>query len=214
MAKILLTHANIQALKSRSREQLPNVKSSHHSEALAAALGYRTHAALLADMKAWPQEFPRLGSANSIAMGDRLRELNAGDHVIDLSRMVREGVPDDIWRTFPSKDRAANEEWFSTCLHRNIPNVYLETRKKYWTLNWDCTSTSDDFYSHLLDDKSGEFVRKMFELFQNRVKNNSPNAYFDGSSFVGQVDHLMPETAQDIADIFFEILYKPQHRKK
>jgi hypothetical protein len=50
VAAISLIDESIAALKSALRREFPHVKSSHLSEALAYALGFRTHAALLASL--------------------------------------------------------------------------------------------------------------------------------------------------------------------
>lgn len=47
MGAITLAKANIDCLKRAVRQRYPEVKSSHLSEAIAFALGFRTHAALL-----------------------------------------------------------------------------------------------------------------------------------------------------------------------
>lgn len=73
MAALLLTSANLHDLKCRLRAALPHAKSSHVSEALAAGLGYRTHAALLADMKASPDLYPSLVRTDDIGLADQQR---------------------------------------------------------------------------------------------------------------------------------------------
>ena len=89
MAAILLTPANLHTIKSRLRAALPHIKSSHLSEALAAALGYRTHAALLAGMKAPPEKHPPLGQTSDLNLTERLSEFGTGNHAVDLTGVVR-----------------------------------------------------------------------------------------------------------------------------
>lgn len=48
MASIQLSESSLAALKKALRKEFPDVRSSHITEALAVALGFRTHAALLA----------------------------------------------------------------------------------------------------------------------------------------------------------------------
>jgi len=55
MPAILLTPKNVEFAKRRLRLRFPDVKSSHHTEALAAGLGFRTHAALLTQLK-WHED--------------------------------------------------------------------------------------------------------------------------------------------------------------
>lgn len=58
MAAIAVSEAHINAVKKALREDFFDEKSSHLSEALAAALGYRTHAALLADLPKLAEDPP------------------------------------------------------------------------------------------------------------------------------------------------------------
>lgn len=209
MAAILLTPANLHALKVRLRAALPLVKSSHISEGLAAALGYRTHAALLADMKASPEKYPPLGRVSDVKLAERLSEFDADDHATDLTAMAREALPDPIWRAFIKRDRAANDNWFRTCRSRNIPFVYLHVGRKYWRLNWDYITLDPKRETHLHGDAGTTLMRAMFKRFQERARLDPTQAMFDGSAFVGTVDGLLPQTARDLADDFFEMLYTP-----
>ncbi len=56
MALFLLTPLMLDRAKRRLRPMFPDVKSSHLSEALAAALGYKTHAAILKHAEAFDPE--------------------------------------------------------------------------------------------------------------------------------------------------------------
>lgn len=209
MAAILLTPTNLHHLKSRLRAALPLVKSSHISEGLAAALGYRTHAALLADMKASREKYPPLGRVSDVKLTERLSDFGADEHATDLTAMAREALPDPIWRAFAKRERAANDNWFYACQRRNVPFVYLHIGRKYWRLNWDCISTENNYDAHLRDDAGTALMRAMFKRFQERARLDPTQAMFDGSAFVGTVDGLLPQTARDLADDFFEMLYTP-----
>jgi hypothetical protein len=74
MAFVVLTRRNIAAIKSSLLTAFPGLGSGHADESIAAGLGYRTHAALLASLKAQ-------GTAQLVVvlsekdMGDRLHEL-------------------------------------------------------------------------------------------------------------------------------------------
>ncbi|HKY82812.1 hypothetical protein [Novosphingobium mathurense] len=209
MAAILLTHANLHHLKSRLRTALPHVKSSYISEGLAAALGYRTHAALLAGMKASREKYPPLARVSDVKLTERLSDFGADDQAVDLSGMAREALPDPIWRAFAKRERAANDNWFYACQRRNVPFVYLHIGRKYWRLNWDCISTEKNYDAHLRGDAGTTLMRAMFKRFQERTRLDPTQAMFDGSTFVGTVDGLLPQTACDLADDFFEMLYTP-----
>lgn len=209
MAALLLTPANLYSIKSSLRTAFPEIKSSHLSEALAAALGYRTHAALLADIKASPDRYPPLARASNNSLARRLNDFGLTDYAIDLNNMVRKGIPEPIWSAFPRRDLSANTRWYRACQRRNIPFVYLHTGHKYWRLNWDCISTKKNYDEHIRGESGAAIMRTMFQRFQERGRVDSTKAFFDGSAFVGDVKRLAPETARDLADDFFEMLYSP-----
>jgi hypothetical protein len=56
MAAIQLTRGGVSALKAVIRKQFPDVRSSHLTEALAAAMGRRSHAAVLAEVDQVPEQ--------------------------------------------------------------------------------------------------------------------------------------------------------------
>lgn len=209
MAALMMTHANLHHVKTKLREALPTAKSSHLSEALAAGCGYRTHAALLADLKTSPDLYPPLSQANPAHFMARLHDFGVTEPDVDLDAVVRERLPDPIWRAFPRRERAANDDWFYTCRRRNIPFVYLHVGRKYWRLNWDCISTENNYDGHVRGEEGNARMRAMFARFQERARPDPTKAFFEGSCFVGQVDRLLPQTARDLADDFFTMLYTP-----
>ena len=74
MAFVVLTRRNLAALKSSLLKSFPELKSGHADEAIAAGVGFKTHAALLATLTA--QGSARLNVFfNDKAVGDRLGEL-------------------------------------------------------------------------------------------------------------------------------------------
>lgn len=62
MKYLLFTDGHLSVLKKAVRAELPNVGSSHISEALAAALGFQKHASLLTEMDrvAWNPPYLKL----------------------------------------------------------------------------------------------------------------------------------------------------------
>lgn len=58
MAAIAVSETHINAIKKALRDEFLDEKSSHLSEALAAAVGYRTHAALIADLPKLAEDPP------------------------------------------------------------------------------------------------------------------------------------------------------------
>lgn len=74
MAAIAISETHINAIKKALRDEFLDEKSSHLSEALAAALGYRTHAALLADLPKLTED-PPIVLLNTEVFVSRLHEL-------------------------------------------------------------------------------------------------------------------------------------------
>ena len=210
MALLLLTDDNLHATKSGLRLALPDVNSAHLTEALAAACGYRTHAALRADLKTSALQ-PPLARLDATRFRMRLSELGYAEYQAnDLARIVRSDLPDPIWRMFPQRDRLANNDWYRQCQRRNIPDIHLHVGRKYWRLNWDCIST-DKTYDERVHGPAGDaLVRVMFMRFQDRAKLNPGEAMFEGSAFVGRIERLLPEIACDLADDFFAMFYSPK----
>ena len=211
MPVIFLTHDNCSFVKRALRKRLSKVKSTHLSEALATALGFRTHAALLAAMKAVIADRPILAHVDEDRMAERLRDLGYGSMVpVDLAGIVRSAeLPLAAWREFGNRDKAANERWFKECKRRDIPNVCIRLRTKYAELSWDCISIDPDGEDHLRDDEGAALVRIMFERFRALAKGVPGKPEFFGSAFVGTIDRLSPLLARDIADEYFMRLYLP-----
>lgn len=211
MPILFLTPDNCSFVKRALRKRLSTVKSTHLSEALATALGFRTHAALLAAMKAAIANRPMLTQVDEGRMGERLRGLGYGPMVpVDLAGIVRSAeLPLAAWREFGNRDKAANERWFKECQRRDIPNVCIRLRTKYAELSWDCISIDPAGEDHFRDDDGATLVRIMIKRFRALAKGAPAKPEFFGSAFVGTIDRLSPFLARDIADDFFMRLYSP-----
>ena len=113
MAFVVLTRRNLSALKSSLRAALPQVRSAHADEALAAGIGFRTHAALLEVLKA--QSGARVTVLlNEQALGERILELTGAKletHVLTRA-MWRAELPDGP--NFPIQD-----SWWKNVANEN-----------------------------------------------------------------------------------------------
>jgi hypothetical protein len=78
MASIAISVADLATLKAYLRQLFDDIGSSHLSEAIAASLGYRTHAALLAAAKSMADD-PRIVLLDSARFRSRLTELGYDD---------------------------------------------------------------------------------------------------------------------------------------
>ena len=122
-------------------------------------------------------------------------------------------MPAPAWCEYRTGDRAANDRWFRACRQRDIPNVYIERRRKYVKLNWDCISIHPDGETHLRGAHGTALVEEMFGRFQSLCRPDPGHAEFFGSAFVGSIDRLLPGVARDLADEFFMLLYAPMERR-
>ncbi|ALR19268.1 hypothetical protein [Sphingobium baderi] len=209
MAAILLTPANLHHLKSCLRVALPYVKSSYISEGLAAALGYRTHAALLADMKASPEKYPPLGRASDVKLAERLSDFKVTDCVASVEGVARDAVPDPIWCVAKRADREANSRWHQQCRRRGFPLIFVYVTGKSAQLDWDYITLDPKREAHLHDEAGLALEDRMIASFQKRAANDLGNPSFRGTSCVGRIVRLAPATARALADDFFEMLYTP-----
>jgi hypothetical protein len=215
MPVFFLTPDNCEFAKRAMRGRLPLVKSTHLTEALAAAFGYRTHAALLASLELSDARRPALVPVDPARLSSRLQELGCG--IVDPSGLVEivraPEMPAGVWREFRNGDVAANNLWFRECERRDIPNVYIQLRTKYAKVSWDCISIDRRGEDHVREDKASALVDVMFRRFQVLAKGDPAKSEFFGSAFVGSVDRLSPSVARDIADDFFMRLYMPMAQR-
>src|SRR5207244_1423226 len=78
MAIVVFTRRNVAALKSSVRTALPSIRSAHADEAIAAGIGFKTHAAMLAALRA--QSGARLAVVlNEWMISARLMELTGSE---------------------------------------------------------------------------------------------------------------------------------------
>lgn len=210
MALLLLAPGNIEYMKSAMRAALPHVKATHRTESLAASFGFRTYASLLALLQSVTKH-PHARPFDPARFSARLHELGYaavdGSPLIDIIRSP--AMPLRPWTEFRNGDRAANNHWFYECQRRNVPDLYIELRAKYAKLTWDCISRDSKDDTHLGKDQGADLVRKMFARFQALARRTPGKAMFEGSSFVGTIDNLLPDVARDIADEFYTMLIAP-----
>jgi len=215
MPGILLSLDNLEFMKLASRPELPGMKSSHVTEALAFGLGYRTHAALLAAIRSAPSLRPILAHVDPVRLARRIVELgNAeinADFIVETVRSSN--MPHPIWKEFAKGDLYANDRWFRECRDRNMPFICVERRRKYVKLGWDCISVDPNDEAHVRGRQGNELGRVMFKTFQTMARGTAGRPLYEGSSFVGVIDGLLPELAYDIAETFFAMLYQPMREQ-
>jgi len=93
MSIFILTDDNIDAAKAALRGALPTIRSAHLTEALAAGLGFRTHAALRAALASESGKPPAVAEPASLRFTARLAELGyEGVPTIPFEEAITERV--------------------------------------------------------------------------------------------------------------------------
>lgn len=116
MAAIALTQPSLVAVKKSLTDEFDEVKSSHLSEALAASLGFRTHASLLAALPPGPPNDAPFVLLDSERLVNRLQEL---------------GYPPDLEFDFETLMRPVPE--VMSTMHLSSYDIdYAGERKKAW----------------------------------------------------------------------------------
>lgn len=212
MSLIILTPTNLEALKREARTAMPEVRSAHLTEALATALGFRTHAALLAAIEADFGRPPNLADCLQSCFVQRLNQLGYdGIATAELDAIVRgPAMPERPYAEFRSGDVDANNRQFYACQRGNRPMITLTMARTYVKLNWDCITISPDHEGYLFGDDDGRaFGQNLFRQFQEHARRAPGKPMFTGGAFVGWIEKLLPETARNLAEAFYRKLYLP-----
>lgn len=211
MVALRLTEANLKHVKRELLRSYKGIKSSHLTEALAVAAGYRTHAALQTmissaasvpvvhlDERGWLTRLDQLGYT-----GVEVEALRVAAQASDL--------PDRCWCEVKKGDSDGINEWFFRCREQDIPTIDLSFARKYVKLRWDCISMNSDRDVGVLGESARPLVNKLFATFQAHAKADPGKPMFEGNPFVGVIENLLPDTARRIAGEFFILLYNSTH---
>jgi hypothetical protein len=212
MSLLILTEENCLALKRAVSVLLPEVRSAHLTESIAAALGFNTHAALRTAIIAESHIPPELAEVDMARFESRISELDYCPVApVNFSEIVRSSaIPDRPFVTFKKGDMAANNSHFHHCRRANRPMVYVARSRVYATLNWDCITINPADEKYLFGGDNGStFSKSLFSQFQLRAKGAPGIPYYSGGSFAGDVKKLLPETAYQLAEDYFKLLYLP-----
>lgn len=200
MAVLRLTSANLAFIKPSLRRAHPSIKSSHLTEALAAAVGSQTHAALLTRLDA--QDI--VVRIDTMRWHERLTDFGYAGHGDDLTEIIRDpNLPDPCWREIKRRDRSGSDAWFRACQAADIPYICISPGQKYARLEWDCISTSGRGEKGVRGEDARPLGRSLFMAFQQRAKHDAGRPMFQGSSFTGVIERLSPDTARALADDYF-----------
>lgn len=211
MPIFILTDDNIDAAKAALRATLPAIRSAHLTEALAAGLGFKTNAALRAALVSERGKPPAIADAAALHFVERLAELGYGGvptrpFDVATSEAILRETP---YTFFKRGDRAANDRHFYACEDRNRPMMMVRMARQYAELEWDCITIESDCDAHVSGADSNALTRTMFAIFQKRAKGAPGKPIFFGKAFTGTVKKLLPDTARQLAEDYFKLLYLP-----
>lgn len=212
MNVMILSDENVAAAKAALRAQLPHVRSSHLTEAIANGLQFGTHAALRAAIDADAKLPPGIRLASPSDFSRRLGELGyeatSSDpfSAIFASRLL----PDLPYAEFNRSNQTSNDRHYYYCQNRNRPMVMIRMARVYAELEWDCITVNPDQEDYLYGTDNGRALGQlMFEKFQALAKGAPGNPIFYGGSFTGTLTKLLPDTARALAEEYFRLLYLP-----
>lgn len=211
MPLFILTQPNIDAAKAALRASMPAIGSAHLTEALAAGLGFNTNASLRAAIAREAGKPPALADAEPDHFTSRLADLGYSDAPIaPFLAAIREDVlAETPYTSFKKGDRRANDRHFYACQERNRPMMMVVLARQYATLEWDCITIDSDCDEHVSGPESTPLVRIMFKRFQERARGAPGKPLFYANAFTGSITKLLPDTARQLAEDYFKLLYLP-----
>ncbi|MDJ0978231.1 MAG: hypothetical protein QNI87_06825 [Erythrobacter sp.] len=206
MAVYIPTDQNSRLLKRHLMSDF-EMKSSHASEAIAALIGFKSHAAFLSSSTSIGG--CRVFVADFEAFEARCLELGYEAGSSEWLRFSFMGLdfPHPAWRVISKSDKVARDDWFYDCEQRNVPFMVIIKARKWCTLEWDHISVEPD-YDKLVRQAIGEdHGHVLFRLFQLLTFHSSPRAFFDGNALVGTVKNLTEADARIVGNAFAERIF-------
>lgn len=211
MPLVILTQINVDAAKMALRKSLPNIRSGHLTEALASGLGFNTNAALRAAIASEAAKPPALADADPELFVGRLSAFGYHDGGAEaFVAAMREDVLDETpYARFRRGDLAANERHFKICEARNRPMMMVKVGRQYAELEWDCVTIDSSCDKHVSGPESSDLGQAMLRLFRERARGAPGKPLFYGKAFTGSIMKLLPDTACQLAEDYFKLLYLP-----
>lgn len=211
MFPIILSDENWCAGKATLHAALPAVRSGHLTEAIAAGLGARQHASIVAKIQMDGRRHAELALGHDTHFVQRLAQLGYPDIALGHfdAAFSASAVPHPIYASFKRGDRLANDSHYQHCKRLGRPMMMVRMARTYAELEWDCITVDPSEETYLHNDRGRDLVGVMFNLFQARAKGAPGKPLFLGSAFTGTIKKLLPETARRLAEDYFRLLYLP-----
>jgi hypothetical protein len=202
MSILLLTETNLRVLKNVLMTDY-EVRSSHASELIAALSGFKSYAAMKAQLDALPSA-PAV-VINTERFEERSVELGYDRGSAEWMYFSFKALPlkDRPWLEHTRAQEHLRNQWFAHCEKLSVPYITIRRKQKYSYLEWDCISINNIYETHVRGERGDELVKILFRIYQMAASAREANSYFDGSAFVGTIDRLSEETARQLANEFF-----------
>ena len=207
MVPIILSNENWRAGKAKIHAALPKVRSGHLTEAIAAGLGFRQHASIVAKLK-YAERHPELVLGRDELFVERLGNLGYPNIVQGCFKHAfsESLLPHPVYASFKLGDRLGNDNHYYHCKRLARPMIMVKMARIYAELEWDCITIDPKEEMYLHDESGSELVNIMFNLFQARAKGAPGKPIFFGSAFSGTIKKLLPATARQLAEDYFRLL--------
>lgn len=211
MTMIILSKENYRYAKAALHAAIPHVRSAHLAEALATGLGWKSNAALVSCRTRHEGRPAPLAECDGIAFADRLLALGYADIPASAfeGAIAQARLPHPLYALFRKGDRLANEEHYRLAKRLGRPMMMIATARVYAELEWDCITVDGREDDHVRGQAGDSLVRTMFEIFQTKCRGADGKPVFYGSAFTGTIKKLLPETARQLAEDYFKLLYTP-----
>lgn len=211
MALIALTQRNVDFIRRNLKKRSPHVRSSHISEAVAAACGFQTNISMIASLRERGTMLPALVVMNGTRFLGRLADFGYMATVdeevwFDLARSQE--LPERIWSVCKDNDLPRLDRWYSETRQRGIPCINIKKRRTLADVDWDCIGLDPKYDPVMIDRGSSGLIDRLFRKFQETVKGKPGKPLFYGSSFAGGVENVPIGAAPEVADALFGVLYE------
>jgi hypothetical protein len=206
MTAVLITENNLTHIKDTLRQHFgKQVKSAHLTEAIAAALGRRTHAALLTDLPL-PSARPKAVLFDEEAFTTRLAALGYADLPMPVSlweTAAMNNLPEAAIKEFDDGDKAGSDRWYYECQRRNIPWIRTMKKRKYATVEWDHWSFEKELDGKI-HSRFSEACMAVDAIFKrHRVQRSRSSRH----PMVGSFEHIPVLAARQAAGEMFLLMY-------
>lgn len=216
MPLVILIEENLAAAKAALHSALPSVRSAQLAEAIAAGLGYNSQRALKTALTECDGLHPPLAEAAEERFTRRLGELGYTAPASGLfsSAFSAKSLPVAPYIVTKYHDRAARDRHFFERQRSGWPMMVVRVARKYAKLEWDCITVDPSEEAHVMGKFGVDPIDAMSSRYIEIMRDAPGRPKFFGSAFTGTAEQLSFETAEMIAEEYFQLLYGPLNEQR